>query len=288
MKQIVVISGKGGTGKTTIVASLAALAKNAVVADCDVDAPDLHLILKPEIKETHEFRGSKVAVKDDSKCMDCGKCREVCRFDAVNENFEIDYIGCEGCGACVFVCPVNALKLEEKISGYAYISKTRYGPMSHAKLNPGEEASGKLVAVVKGNAKKIAEKEGRNLILIDGSPGIGCPVIASLSGADLALIVTEPTMSGIHDLKRILSVAKHFNVIPAVCINKYNINLNNSNKIMDFCRDAGIEVAGKIPFNPVVTGAMVAGKSVVEFSDDEVSDEIKSMWGKINLIINLK
>ena len=285
MKQIVVISGKGGTGKTTIVASLAALAKNAVVADCDVDAPDLHLILKPEIKETHEFKGSKTAVKDDSKCIDCGKCKEVCRFDAVNENFEIDYTLCEGCGACVFVCPVNALKLEEKISGYAYISQTRYGPMSHAKLNIGEEASGKLVVVVKENAKRIAEKEGRNLILIDGSPGIGCPVIASLSGADLALIVTEPTMSGIHDLKRILSVAGHFNVKPVVCINKYDINSGNSNKIMDFCRNAGIEAVGKIPFNPVVTGAMVAGISVVEFSDDEVSDEIKSMWDKIKILI---
>jgi len=286
MKQIVVISGKGGTGKTTIVASLAALAKNAVVADCDVDAPDLYLILKPEIRETIEFKGSKVAVKDDSKCINCGKCKEVCRFDAINKNFEIDTISCEGCGACVFICPVNVLKLQEKISGYSYISKTKYGQMSHAKLNAGEEASGKLVTVVKQNAKKIAEKENKNLILIDGSPGIGCPVIASLSGADIALIVTEPTMSGIHDLKRILSVAEHFNVTPVVCINKYDINLGNSNKIMDFCRDVGIEVVGKIPFNLVVTGAMVAGRSVVEFSDDEVSDEIKSMWNKIKILIH--
>lgn len=281
MKQIVVISGKGGTGKTTITASFASLAKDAVIADCDVDAPDLHLILKPEIKEVIEFKGSKAAVKDDSKCIECRRCKDVCRFDAINENLEIDPINCEGCGACVFICPVNALKLQEKISGYAYISETRYGKMSHARLNIGEETSGKLVTLVKQNAKKIAEKENKDLILIDGSPGIGCPVIASLSGADIALIVTEPTMSGIHDLKRVLSVANHFNVTPVVCINKYDINLENSNKIMDFCRNAGIEVVGKISFNPIVAEAMVAGMPVVEFSDGSVSDEIKNMWNKI-------
>jgi len=285
MKQIVVISGKGGTGKTTIVASLAALAKNAVIADCDVDAPDLHLLLRPEIKETREFRGSKTAIKDDSKCIKCRRCEEVCRFDAI-KNLSINSFSCEGCGACVFVCPVNTIELKEKISGYVYVSETKYGPMSHAKLNIGGGASGKLVAVVKENAKKIAEKENRNLILIDGSPGIGCPVIASLSGADIVLIVTEPTMSGIHDLKRILSVAEHFNIKPVVCVNKYDINLENSNEIMDICRKTGIEIAGKIPFNPVVTRAMIAGKSVVEFSDDEVSDEIKSMWNKIKTLIS--
>ena len=285
MKQILIISGKGGTGKTTILASFAALAKNAVIADCDVDAPDLHLILKPEIKETLKFRGSKTAIKDDSKCIGCGKCREVCRFDAVNENFEIEGILCEGCGACVFVCPADAVKLKEKISGLAYMSETKYGPMSHAKLNIAEEASGKLVTVVKENAKKIAEKENKNLILIDGSPGIGCPVIASLSGVDLAVIVAEPTMSGIHDLKRILSVAGHFNVKAVVCINKYDINIHNTNKIKDYCKKEGIDVIGKVPFDPVVTEAMVAGKPVVEFSCDEVSNEIKSMWNKIKILI---
>jgi len=284
MKQIVVISGKGGTGKTTIVASLAALAKNIVIADCDVDAPDLHLILKPNIKETREFRGSKTATKDDSKCIKCRRCEEVCRFNAI-KNLSINSFSCEGCGACVFICPVNAIELKEKISGYVYVSETKYGWMSHAKLNPGEEASGKLVAVVKENAKKIAEKENKNLILIDGSPGIGCPVIASLSGADIALIVTEPTMSGIHDLKRILSVAEHFNIKPVVCVNKYNINLENSNEIINICRKNGIEVAGKISFNPVVTEAMVAGIPVVQFSDDEISYEIKHIWENIKILI---
>jgi len=284
MKQIVVISGKGGTGKTTIVASLAALAKNIVIADCDVDAPDLHLILKPDIKETREFRGSKIAIKDDSKCIKCRRCEEVCRFNAI-ENLSINSFSCEGCGACVFICPVNAIELKEKISGYVYVSETKYGWMSHAKLNPGEEASGKLVAVVKENAKKIAEKENKNLILIDGSPGIGCPVIASLSGADIALIVTEPTMSGIHDLKRILSVAEHFNIKPVVCVNKYDINLENSNEIINICRKNGIEVAGKISFNPVVTEAMVAGIPVVQFSDDEISYEIKHIWENLKILI---
>jgi len=281
MKQIVVISGKGGTGKTTIVASFAALAENAVIADCDVDAPDLHLILKPEIKETQEFHGSKVAIKDDSKCIECGKCESVCRFDAVNQNFEIDDIRCEGCGACVFICPEEAIQLKEKISGHAYISETRYGLMSHAKLNIAEEASGKLVTVVKENAKTVAENNGKDLIIIDGSPGIGCPVIASLSGVDLALIVTEPTMSGIHDLKRILSVAKHFGVKTVVCINKYNINLENTNKIKNFCGKEEISIAGEIPFDPAVTKAMIAEKPVVEFSSGRVSNEIKNIWENI-------
>ena len=285
MKQILVISGKGGTGKTTIIASFAALAKNPVVADCDVDAPDLHLVLKPEIKKTIEFSGSKAAVKDNSKCVDCGKCRHVCRFDALDENFNIDYTLCEGCGACVFVCPVNALKLEEKTSGQAYISETKYGPMAHAKLNIGEEASGKLVAIVKENAKKIAGKENKNLILIDGSPGLGCPVIASLSGVDLALIVTEPTITGIHDLTRILSVTKHFGVNPVVCINKYDINPENTEKIERFCEKEGIGIAGKIPFDGVVTEAMVAREPVVGFSNGNVSREITDMWNKINLLI---
>ncbi len=285
IKQIVVISGKGGTGKTTILASLAALAKNACLADCDVDAPDLHLLLKPEIKETHEFRGSKTAVKDNSKCINCGKCKKTCRFDAIDENFNINYALCEGCGACVFVCPANAIELKEKISGYAYISDTKYGPMSHAKLNIGEEASGKLVAVVKENAKRIAENENKNLILIDGSPGIGCPVIASISGVNLALIVTEPTMSGIHDLKRILSVAEHFKVKAAVCINKYDINSENSNKIKEYCRKIGVDIAGLIPYDPVVTKAMVAEIPVVEFMGGDVSAEIKSMWNKIKILV---
>lgn len=281
MKQLVVISGKGGTGKTTLVGSFAALAENKVIADCDVDAPDLHLILKPKILKTEEFRGSKVAIMDKEKCIECGKCEEICRFDAI-ENLEINPVRCEGCGACVFICPVQAISLEEKISGYAYISETRYGLMAHAKLNIAEEASGKLVTVIKEKAKELAEENGKDLIIIDGSPGIGCPVIASLTGVDLALVVTEPTMSGIHDLERILSVAKHFGVRSLVCVNKFDINKENTEGIEELCREGGIEMVGKIPYDPVVTGAMIAGKTLVEFSDDEVADEIRAIWNRIS------
>ncbi|MBN2014959.1 MAG: 4Fe-4S binding protein [Candidatus Altiarchaeota archaeon] len=284
MKQLLVISGKGGTGKTTLVGSFAALAKNAVIADCDVDAPDLHLILKPKILETQPFKGSKMAIKDDSKCIECGKCGEVCRFNAI-EDLKIDSIRCEGCGACVYVCPTEAIKLEEKISGYAYISETRYGPMAHAKLRIAEEASGKLVTVVKENAKKLTEKYNKELIIVDGSPGIGCPVIASLAGVDLALIVTEPTISGIHDLERILDVANHFKVRSVVCVNKYDINKENTNRIEDFCRKKWVEVAGRIPYDPVVTKAMIAGKTLIEFSDGKASIDIKKIWESLSVYL---
>ena len=184
MKQITVLSGKGGTGKTTITASFAVLAKNAVVADCDVDAPDLHMLLHPQIIRTQEFKGSKLAAIDESKCVKCGLCREKCRFDAIIENFSVDTFSCEGCGVCTIVCPVNAITLTERISGHAYISKTRYGFMAHAMLIPGEANSGKLVTLVRQNAKVLAEKEDSDLIMIDGPPGIGCPVIASVTGVD--------------------------------------------------------------------------------------------------------
>ncbi len=285
MKQLLVISGKGGTGKTTLVGSFAALAGNAVVADCDVGAPDLHLILKPRVLETHSFTGSKIAVRDGLKCVECGKCEEVCRFNAI-ENLEIDPIRCEGCGACVFICPRKAIDLIEKVSGHAYISETVYGPMAHAKLDIAEEASGKLVTLVKENARKLAEEYRRDLIIIDGSPGIGCPVIASLAGVDLALIVTEPTLSGIHDLERILRVANHFNIKSVVCINKYDINKGNTEKIKAFCRREGVEVVGKIPFDPVVTEAIIAVKPVIEFSDRKVSKEIKKIWEKTIKILS--
>ncbi|HIH37191.1 MAG TPA: 4Fe-4S binding protein [Methanocellales archaeon] len=280
MRQITIISGKGGTGKTTITASFAALAHNPVIADCDVDAADLHLLLHPLIRSKQEFRGSKEAVIDEEKCIDCRLCGEVCRFDAIDGHM-IDSILCEGCGVCAYVCPENAIILREKISGYAFISETEYGPMVHARLNIAEEASGKLVSLVRNEARKIAENEGRDLILIDGPPGIGCPVIASLSGVDRALIVTEPTMSGIHDLERILGVARHFGIASLVCINKYDINEENTNRIIEFCQINDVNVVGKILYDPIVTKAMIAGKPIVEFSDGEVSREIKEMWNKV-------
>ena len=282
MKQITVISGKGGTGKTTLVASFAALAENKVIADCDVDAPDLHLLLHPEIIKKEEFKGLKVAVMDKTLCTECGTCEETCRFNAIalteESGYAVNPARCEGCGACVFTCPQEAVTLKERVSGYAFISKTNYGLMVHAQLNIAEEASGKLVTVVRNNAQQVAEKEGCELILIDGSPGIGCPVIASLTGVDLALIVTEPTMSGLHDLERILDVTRHFGIGSVVCINKYDINEENSRRITEFCWQRGVEMVGNIPYDAVVTEAMVAGKPVVEFSEGKVSDAIKNVW----------
>jgi MinD superfamily P-loop ATPase len=288
MKQIAVLSGKGGTGKTTITASLAVLAKNAVIADCDVDAPDLHLLLHPQIIETYDFKGSKLAVIDEARCTQCGSCREKCRFDAITESFQVDPLACEGCGVCTIVCPANAVTLTERISGHAYISKTKYGLMSHALLSPSESNSGKLVTLVRQNAKILAEKENADLIIIDGSPGIGCPVIASVTGVDVGLVATEPTMSGIHDLKRALQLLKHFNVPPIVCINMYDINKDNTEEIIRFCEKNGVQVAGKIPFNSIVTEAMVEGKPVLEYaSGSDVAQEVGVVWKNILSVLGI-
>lgn len=279
MKQLTILSGKGGTGKTTITASFAVLAHIAVVADCDVDAPDLHLLLHPKIVRTQEFRGSKLAAIDEAKCTKCGLCREKCNFSAITENLQIDPISCEGCGVCCFVCPVNAITLTERVSGNAFISETKYGFMSHALLNPGESNSGKLVTLVRQNAKMLAEKEHADLVVVDGSPGIGCPVIASVAGVDAGLIVTEPTMSGIHDLERVLSLLEHFKVRPLVCVNMHDINADNTNRIADFCAENGVEVVGKIPFNLIVTEALVNEKPLVEYApESEVTRKIIEMW----------
>ena len=282
MKQLTILSGKGGTGKTTLTASLAVLAKNAVLADCDVDAPDLHMLLHPEVIKTQEFKGSKLAVIDKTKCDNCGLCREKCRFDAISEAIEVDPVACEGCGVCAALCPTDAITLVERVSGYAYISKTKYGFMAHALLSPGEANSGKLVTLVRHNAKIKSEKENNNLIIIDGPPGIGCPVIASVTGADVGLVVTEPTMSGIHDLQRALQLIAHFNVTPLVCVNMCDINKDNTDKILRFCEENSIEVVGRIPFDLKVTEAMVNGKTIVEYSpESDVAKEIGTIWKKV-------
>ncbi|MHC1632129.1 MAG: ATP-binding protein [Methanotrichaceae archaeon] len=281
MKQLTVISGKGGTGKTTLLASLAFLTRgNAVVADCDVDAPDLHLILKPMIKETHDFMGLQIALIDESRCTKCGECEKYCRFDAIN-NFEVDSRQCEGCKVCTLVCPEDAIAMIDELSGHAYISETRFGTMVHAELIPGQEASGKLVTMVRQLAQKVAESENKDLVLIDGSPGIGCPVIASITGTDLALVMTEPTLSGIHDLERIIGVThNHFGIKTLVCINKYNLNLDVTHQIEDRCQKMGVEVVGKLPFEPKVVDAMVSEKAVVE-TDGPVSEAIKDLWKEV-------
>jgi len=277
MKQIAIVSGKGGTGKTSLVASLAALAKQRVVtADCDVDAPDLHLILLPTIRERREFFGMKKASIDESKCTKCGSCLDHCRFGAVHD-FQIDPALCEGCWVCKLVCPSEAVAMIDRPSGYAYISDTRFGPLVHAELFPGEEASGKLVAMVREMARTVAASHKRDLVLIDGSPGIGCPVIASLTGVDLALVVTEPTVTGEHDLERILDVAGHFGIKTLVCINKYDLNLVAARQIEDLCRVRGVEIAGKLPFDPSVVDAMVQAKPIVEVGGP-AAEAILGLW----------
>ncbi len=284
MKELVVLSGKGGTGKTSLVASFAALAVRKVLCDCDVDAADLHLVLQPHIREDHEFWSGQVAVIDDQKCTQCGLCQELCRFDAIH-GFKVDPISCEGCGFCFHICPAEAITMKENMSGRWFISDTKYGTLVHAKLGIAQENSGKLVATVRGQARELAEKDGIDYIISDGPPGIGCPVISSLSGASLALLVTEPTLSGIHDLDRVLGVCRHFGVPAMVCVNKYDINEDNTRKIEEFCFNQGLVVGAKIPYDDVFTRAIVKGVPVIEYSQGVVSHEIESLWHNISEVL---
>lgn len=282
MKQIAIISGKGGTGKTTIAAAFASLAKSKVLADCDVDAADLYLILKPEIKEKQAFKSSKVAQIDKGKCIECGQCLEACRFDAISRDYVVDPISCEGCGVCYRICPADAVKFEEKLSGYCFISDTRTGPMVHARMEIAEENSGKLVTLVRKRAREIAKENKLDNILIDGPPGIGCPVIAALTGVSLTLIVTEPTLSGIHDLERVIDLTKHFKIKTLVCINKYDINLENVQKIEEICGKRQIMVVGKIPYDTEVNKAMRMEKTIIEYNaKSNLAQEIIKIWNKI-------
>jgi len=277
MKEVVVLSGKGGTGKTSIVASFATLAQSKVLADCDVDAADLYLLLNPEVKEENEFWSGQVAFIDKESCTECGLCQDLCRFGAIKD-YVVDEVSCEGCGLCSKVCPVDAITMQDSLAGHWFISNTKYGYLSHARLGIAQENSGKLVALVRQNAKLIAEKESLDYIITDGPPGIGCPVISSLSGASLALLVTEPTLSGIHDLERVIGVCCHFSIPALVCINKYDLNEENSSHIENYCCKEGIEVASKIPFDNVVTEAIVHGLPVVEYSEGKITQEIGSLW----------
>ncbi|MGB2805119.1 MAG: P-loop NTPase [Candidatus Zixiibacteriota bacterium] len=294
MKQITVISGKGGTGKTVITAAFAALAKNKVMADSDVDASDLHLLLHPHIRETHQFKGGMGAILDEERCTGCDKCIEVCRFDAIREEegqgsrvkgqgmVIIDPVACEGCQICALVCPTEAIQMEENVSGEWYISETKYGPMVHARLGIAQENSGKLVSVVRKNAREIAQRSDLKLVIVDGPPGIGCPVIASITGVDLVVIVTEPTFSAISDLKRVFTLTQHFRIQSMVLINKSDLNPENTKEVEDFCRQEKIELAGKLPFDNAFTQAMVEGKTIIEHSDSNLVKEIKSIWDRIH------
>jgi MinD superfamily P-loop ATPase len=287
MKEIVVVSGKGGTGKTTIVASLAALAKSKVMVDCDVDAADLNLLLQPTAQEKQVFWSGQKAVIDQEKCTQCGICEDVCRFNAIKE-FQVDPISCEGCGLCYHICPDEAVIMEENLAGSWFVSETKYGPLVHARLGIAQENSGKLVTTVRKQARALAEEQGLDLILSDGPPGIGCPVISSISGVNLAVVVTEPTLSGIHDLERVIGVCRHFAVPVMVCINKYDLNEDNTRQIKDYCNDQSIDVAVKIPYDNVVTEALIRGLLVVEYSDNSISHQIKVLWEAISARLTSK
>ena len=283
IKQLAIVSGKGGTGKTTIAAAFASLAKNKVMVDCDVDAADLYLLLRPKVLKQEKYFGGRSPRVDLDKCTQCGLCTEVCRFHAI-ENGVVDYVSCEGCGFCSHICPEDAITMEEAFSGDWFVSDTPYGPFVHARLGIGEENSGKLVTVVRKKATEITKEKGLDLILIDGPPGIGCPVTASMTGVDLVLAVTEPTLSGIHDLERILKLADHFKIPSAVCINKFDINLENTDRIAAYCEKNGSKIIGKIPYEPKVVEALVNRKTVMEYPCNEIQGIIRQMWEKIEAI----
>ncbi|MFA5062975.1 MAG: P-loop NTPase [Candidatus Omnitrophota bacterium] len=278
MKQIAVISGKGGTGKTVISGSFAALAKNKVMVDCDVDAADLHLLLYPRVKERHEFKSGSTAVIDKKFCKECGRCISACRFEAIKPDFSIERFSCEGCGLCSRVCPHSAIHMEENLAGEWFVSDTQHGLFVHAKLGIAEENSGKLVAKIRQVAKELAEKQFLEYVIIDGPPGIGCPVIASLSGVDCALIITEPTLSGLHDARRVMEVAKHFNIPAKLVVNKYDLNISMTRKIEEFCSETGVPVIGKIVFDKEVVKALVEGKTIIEGAQCAAGDEIRKIW----------
>ncbi|MFH1904339.1 MAG: P-loop NTPase [bacterium] len=295
-KELVIISGKGGTGKTSLTASFVALAKKTIISDCDVDAADLHLLLAPQIKKRGNFSGGVIAEIDPGKCTGCNRCKDACRFLAIeNYNSEsgkelcrIDPVACEGCGACYLVCKDSAVKVEDAINGQWFVSETRFGPMTHAKLGVAEENSGRLVTLVRDKAGKAASEINENKLIIDGAPGTGCPVIASITGSDYALIVTEPTVSGIHDMKRILDVTRHFGVRSGVVVNKYDLNIDMTEKIKDIAKDYDSEFIGTIPYDKRVTKAQMKALSIIEYAEDgAVVKSIKQIWEKINSIINI-
>jgi len=283
MKELVIISGKGGTGKTSITAAFACLVQNGVLCDADVDAADLHLLTAPEIRHRADFTGGGVAVIDRDLCTECGQCIDLCRFDAIGPDFIVDEIDCEGCGVCVDLCPVEAIDFPTKTCGQWFISDTRFGPMVHARLGIAEENSGKLVTLVRQKAKQLAQEKQADWLITDGPPGVGCPVIASVGGASGLLVVTEPTTSGRHDMERVLDLAAHFKVPAMVCINKFDLNPDQVAAIERHCQERGTPVVGKVPFDVVFTRAMVQGQTPFEYrSDADVNRILKQLWENVS------
>ena len=287
VEELVIISGKGGTGKTSITASFAVLAGFPVIADCDVDAADMHLILTPAVRERHEFRCGNEAVIRRADCIRCGKCLDLCRFGAIipggeGESYSVDPVACEGCGVCVRFCPAQAIDFPESLSGEWMVSETRCGPMVHARLGIAAENSGKLVSTVRREAKRLAEENGHRLVLVDGPPGIGCPVIASMTGASKALVVTEPTVSGEHDLERVLKLARHFDIPAAVCVNKWDLNPEMTGRIETLAIRSGARIAGRIRYDRAVTSAQIKKKAVVEI-DAPSAEDIRRVWESLDL-----
>jgi len=282
MKELVVVSGKGGTGKTSLLAAFASLAQNKVLCDADVDAADLHLIMAPVVRERHDFISGHTARIDPERCTRCGLCREVCRWQAIDDEFVVDSLACEGCGVCHYFCPEKAIEFASSNCGEWYLSDTRFGPMAHARLGIGEENSGKLVTLIRQEGKKLAEARHLELLLTDGPPGIGCPVIASLGGATAVLIVTEPTVSGHHDMRRIVELSAFFKIPAMLCVNKFDLNPDKTEEIERFARDNNVEVMGRIPFDPVFTKAMVQGQTIVEFDgSSQAAAAVRTIWADV-------
>jgi MinD superfamily P-loop ATPase len=297
VKELLIISGKGGTGKTSLTAALAALAGRAVLADCDVDAADLHLVLAPSESRPRVFIGGKVAEIDEGACVACGRCADACRFDAITVDesagngrarYAVDAVACEGCGVCALVCRAQAVSLHEEASGEWMVSDTRFGPLVHARLVPARGNSGKLVTLVRAIARNLANERNATLILADGPPGIGCPVIASLSGADAVMIVTEPSLSGLHDLERVVELARGFRASPVVCLNKWDLAPEVAERLSTWCRREDIPVIGRIPYDPAVTAAQVQGVSVIEHGDGPAAAAIRAVWERVAAMLEIE
>ena len=282
IREIVIVSGKGGTGKTSLTAAFAALAKNSILCDADVDAADLHLLMQPEVQAQTDFMGGSKAVIDPDLCTGCGTCRTLCRFDAISDRYEVDPIRCEGCGVCVDFCPEQAIGFPVQRCGEWYVSATRFGPMVHARLGIAEENSGRLVSLVRTKTRQLAEARGLELILTDGPPGIGCPVIAAIGGATALVIVVEPTVSGIHDMERVVDLAAHFRVPGMVIVNKFDLNVGMTEAIEQLAEKRNILVLGRVPFDPVFTRSMVQGQTLFEYGKESPTRRVvRDIWAKI-------